>query len=360
MLLGLLLLLFGTWLMPSVDPNAKRDDSEQRLSFPRYPSLDDYKTMKKRRTLPGIPRPVVDAGADSDEPRPPKRDPLLVALPPQGDILVFEVSAFMKRPVGRMLAACLTGENGPTIERDGFDLSSLERVAFGGLLDGSGEIAVVTGDIASGGMPTRLRDVVPRTYGDHASIYEREGDAPGDDGDPRFFATWNNELAIIGDREADITAAVDRLEGRDNTRSTFMPDDAYGELYGRMSANTAMKMLPYSLRQKIPDTDLQVSLHADANQDVLVVADAYGIDENSIDIGKTLAAALGATRFQAAASGDQRLSELLDAFAVDPADDGFQLRAAFTQEMVEEALGECARRAQATDGAGQAAAGSGG
>jgi hypothetical protein len=58
--------------------------------------------MQKRRTLPPLPVSKSDAG---DAPSTPgsKRDPLLVALPPRGDLLVFEVSAFLKSPIGRMM-----------------------------------------------------------------------------------------------------------------------------------------------------------------------------------------------------------------------------------------------------------------
>ncbi len=362
LLLGLLLLVIGAWLMPSIDPSAERRGRERaELQFPRYPDADDYEVMRKRRTLPALPRPETDAGDNSDsDSRPQKRDPLLVALPPRGDLLVFEASAFLKSPIGRMMTECLAEKGDvPTVERDGFDLASFERIAIGNPSDDH-RIIAIAGKVGRDRIPTQHREKPPRPYGDHGQLYGGAGAESG----PEVFAIWNDELTLVSDDEAEIRAAIDRLEGRRQEPSSFPPDSAYGEMYGRLGAEAAMALLPSALRDKLPVGDLQVELHADATQDVLVVADAYGTDPHSIDIGKTLAAALGAQRFQAAAEGDEELSALLDAFSVERAPDGFQLQAAFTQDFVERSLGECATRARrrqhAPDNSPASVAGSGG
>jgi hypothetical protein len=228
----------------------------------------------------------------------------------------------------------------PTLQDDGFDLSSFERVAVGNPSDDH-RLVAISGPIAKGMLPKVHLDQQPKPYGDRATIYTAE-----QHDNREVLAVWNDELMLVSDDLAEIHAAIDRLEGRNQERSTFPPENAYGEMYGRLSAKAALELLPVALQEKIPETDLNVELHADSSRDVLLVADAYGSDPNGIDIGKTLAAALGAQRFAAAAEGDHELSELLDAFSVERSADGFQLQAAFTEDFVANALGQCAQRAR--------------
>lgn len=353
--LGIALLIFGAWLMPSIDPRAGNPsvDSDE-LAFPRWASVEDYERMRTRRTWAVPVAAVPDAGADAGaRPQEQLRDPLLLALPPRADLVVFEASAFLRSPIGRMFAACLDEEgDAPTLEREGFDLHTFERVAIGNPMSDD-RVVVLAGNV-QGRLPKLLDGVEPEAYGEHAQLYRRGG--------PELVVRWNDQLLLVSDSESELLAAIDRLEGRSAERSTFPPDQAYGEVYGRLGAEALRRVLGSELRDRLPQTDLEMEVHADAQRDVLLVADAYG-DANAMDIGKLLAAALGAQRFAAVAEGDDDLAQLLDAFSVEQAEDGFRLQAAFTQSFVAEMLGECATRArQQHEGAegNDGAAGTGG
>lgn len=338
--IALLLFIAAGVIAPSIRPGrASTDQVADEPRFPRYPSAEQYELMQKRRTMDPLPAP-----ADQAEPNTVRRDPLLVALPPSKGFLVFELKAFMDSPVGRMLMACLAEQNDlPTLEDEGFDPKLFDRMAVANLGDGRDGIAVMSGDFSDGRLAPALEDRTQRSYGEHAVIY---GPSESRAGAPHAYAVWNNQLALLGDSEDALIAAIDRLEGRRNEPSWFNSEEAYGDIYGRLPAETAAELLPFNMRDRMADSELDVGLHVDTAQDVLIAVDGYGGDEHTKDIGKMLGALLGAQRFQAAVDGDDKLSELLDLFEVNLYDEGFQLNAAFTREFVARRLGECATRAR--------------
>lgn len=347
LLAALLLLLLGVWVMPSIDTAHQAPESEPKVRFPRYPNSEQVASIRRRRTLvPSAPSSSTDNGSTDRE----RRDPLLVALPPKGDLVVFEIKAFLQSPVGAMLAACLD-DDGRLLSatKRGALLDSVERVAVGG--EGDGEVLVFAGEklTAPEGQPTRA-------YGEHGQLFE---DASPEIEGATFRATWKDELLLMGGSEKALTDALDRLEGRAEQTPSISAWQAYGDLYGRVAASRLAAMFPDDTGAEIAASNLEVVFHVDATADVLLSADAYGSDEQTRSIGRWLAAGLGAQRFKAVAEGDEKLSELLDLFSLETGDDGFQLNAAFSRSFVERTLGQCATRAPKV-AAPQPAAGVGG
>ena len=143
---------------------------------------------------------------------------------------------------------------------------------------------------------------------------------------------------------------MDRIE-----RPEIAEEQSYGDVYGRISS----KMVQEMLREAVPDLSiddqgLQLDFHVDANKDVLLVLDANGGADSTMDLGKTLGAAIGARRVQASIEDDQQLAELLDYFKVDTSYGWFSLNAALPLAFVEDALADCTKRARERRAAKQA------
>jgi hypothetical protein len=358
----LALALFGlvAWMTPRLDGNPYAREAKP-ARFPRYPSRAEYRRMNQRRTLVQPAQP----GAATAEPI--KRDPLLVAMPPDArTLLVLEAKAFLQKPIGRMLVACAKADADiPTLEKDGFDLDKLDRTA---VVDPgeAGEMFMLSGAFAGIDVHKMKRVGDPQPYGRSAQIYapaaaSESSDAPGARAraNDSYVATWNDEIVLIGKQGEAIRAAIDRLEGRAPARAPFDQNEAYGELYGRVTGRFAPRFLPNVVADKLQEAGLDFMFHLDASKDALLVVDASGTPQEARDVGRTLAAALAARRVQAISSGETNLARLLDLYSVRSEHDGFQLEAAFPLELVEEALGKCAKDAAARD-ASSGSAGSAG
>jgi hypothetical protein len=88
-------------------------------------------------------------------------------------------------------------------------------------------------------------------------------------------------------------------------------------------------------------------LHVDATDDLLLVADVRGPDEELLaELGQSIAGALSLGRLQAVREDDRVLADLLDESRVIPSAGSFQLEVALPLATVERQLGECARNAR--------------
>jgi hypothetical protein len=159
-------------------------------------------------------------------------------------------------------------------------------------------------------------------------------------------AIWKGQLALFGDSNA-VHEALARLEGEGPAPAPFPADEAYGEMYGSLSAASLSRLLPEELRERVAGAADRVLLHVDARDDLLLVADVRGQDDETLaDLAQTVAGALSLGRLQAVREDDRLLADLLDESRVIPSQGSFQLEVALPLATVERQLGECARAAQ--------------
>jgi len=295
--------------------------------------------MTTRRTLPPV---EVDASTPAHAV--PHRDPLLAALPPRARaVVVLEAGAFLATPLGHMLLRCLDPAQEAELRNAGADVRRIDRVAFAAMEEDQ-TMMLLSGDFR--GQP-RLGALGPREapYGDKAQLFapdEAATDAGTEPDHAPHGALWNDELWVLSQSEPALRQAVDRLEGRTVAPESFDPNEAYGEVYGRLDARFLRRILPSELLEKLPDDSLEADFHADASEDVVLTVDVSGRPETTRDLGKGLASLLALSRARAVEEGEQRLAELLDVYAVRLDEQGFSLDVAFPQSLVREALGKCA------------------
>jgi hypothetical protein len=312
------------------------------LDFPSSMRERDHARLEARRTL--VPATAAgsaaDGGADLALDDVVKNDPLLVALPRAETVVVLEAKALLGSPAGKLFMDCVSEGELPTLEKDGYSMDSLERGAFA---IGEGEddwVMFATGSIAEQA-PEALaaRELTSASYGKQGQILTRpEGSS--------LVATWNGEMTMVSESRAALEQAIDRLEGRARQDQPAIEESqSYGDIYGRLSSRAVREVLKSAIPDLSLDESLQLDFHVDGDKDVLLVLDANGAPESTLDLGKTLGAAIAARRVQASLEDDQRLAELLDYFKVDAQLGWFSLNAALPLAFVEEALAECTERA---------------
>jgi hypothetical protein len=340
----LALLLFAVVAVLGLDRTEPRARKGAKPVFRHAPTEQERAQMIRRRTLPALP--TESSSEDEHEATATRRDPLLAALPASAEaVLVFEANDFFEMPVGRLLWNCLSKQV-PNGQPSPFAPSRLERIALA--IDGQEPLVIMSGDFK--GLP---RDELEETggYGNHTTFYRPFGSSIHDGGEAireGLPALWNEQMFIHAQREVDLRGAIDRLEGKQLSRPAIDPNEAYGEVYGRMGARTLSKLLPQELRERIEASDTSFNFHLDASGDALLMVDAMGDKETTQDIGRVLAGALSMLRVQAASEGKKALASLLDAHAIRMTDDGFQLEAAFPLDDLQRFLGKCAEEPRAS------------
>ncbi len=361
--LGLAVLALGAaaWLMPSADPAAPRSGEAAGappVKFPDHAAAAEQASMRARRTLP--PQATAPSNgkpaADNDVVGLAKRDPMLVALAPDSELLVFEASAFLKRPVGQMMGACLRAtEIWPGFSASGLDLDRVERVGVGNPWAVE-RLVVIAGDVSHMDPLTMYRVGTAVPYGAHSRIYPplKPDEALTNKWSSPFVGIWNNTLLLASASRHDLEAAIDRLDGRVPSAPAFPPEEAYSELYGRISARGAAEAFSQqaTLTDQLRNSDLRAHFHVNAHDDLAVVVDAHGADAEAQSFARTLAAAFAARRVEAATIGDKRLLRLLDQYSVTPAAQGFRLKAAFPESFLHDILADCARAVTGAAGSG--------
>lgn len=336
------LLALAAFLMH--EPEAPRVQ-RKALDFPRYPRVHEIERRETRKTLAlPAPKPVDDAtaeqpGVQADTP-PSLADPVLVALSSSDEMtIVLEAGTLKDSPIGRMLLACQSPETLAELERfeqrSGFrPLEQLDRIGVAG--DAGQPVIVLSGDF-SGFDPSFIAPDKPVTTVGHARVLER-GDMT--------LAVWNGQLVVMGDPSG-VHSALARLEGEVPAPAPFPSEEAYGEMYGSLSGKSLSRLLPEELRDRVRGAADRVLLHVDATDDLLLVADVRGQDEEKLaDLGQTIAGALSLGRLEAVREDDQLLADLLDESRVIPSPGSFQLEVALPLSSVERHLGECARDAR--------------
>lgn len=332
------LLCLSAFLMSRGD-KPKKPERALRAEFPRFPQPWEEQRNQKRRTL----APPASSAADMDSYRP-KRDPLLVALPyePKTSAVVFEVSALKESPIGQAWLDCMlekqADEKDKKRGRDRFKeefgidlLNDVERVAIS-----SQKVAILS--VAQGAADFSRIGWDKRNFGERAVIYENEEKSA-------VFATWGDELVLVGQSVKEIEASIDRLESKAPAHSPVIPDwSAYGDIYGALSPDELADMLPdeqSDIRDKLRNAVNRVDLHVDTSDDVAIVADVNGDSQDDIrDLAKTMGGALSVARVAAANDGDERLRELLDYATIHPNDGRFSIDVALPLEVLKE-MGPC-------------------
>lgn len=342
--------------MPSADPAlvAPAAAPPRVYAFPDKPSAADQERIKQRRVL--LPKQPTSAGgaggAASAAAAAPARDPLSVALPPASEVVVAELQPLLATPLGRMLEGCFRLE--ADVKESGFSLSDFERIAVVGDSD-ENRLVVFTGNLAR-----TVSDAVkdrkdPVAYGDEGRIYSPTSklSAPLDPAKPAktgkpqplggsaHLGVWRDKLLFMSESRAAIEQAMDRLDGKSSTPS-FPESEAFGLVYGEMTARRLANLMPAPLRANVQDSSLRVRFHVATDEDVLISARAYGA-QDAVAVGKSLASGIIDARARAEAAGHEHLAELLGTFSVGFEPAGFRLRLALPLALFEEAFGECAK-----------------
>lgn len=336
-----LLALSGALMMKPGTPREQR----QELSFPRYPRAEDLERQRQRSTLlvhqptspPPGPRPVLAPEQPDSEPEGVRVDPLHVALAGAPLGLVVETAALEGSRLGRMLLACLTpnlSEHlGELEQKTGLrPLEQLERVALAGDPE---EPVVILGGQVGGFDPSSLGDDVSfQPSGEHALWAEKDNQA---------VALWQDQLLVLG-KPAGVRAVLARLQGETSGGAEGLASEAYGELYGTLTGSSASELLPHALRERFARAAERVTLHVDARDDLLLVADVYGAEQPLLsDLASAIGGAFALGRLHAAREDNPLLADLLDRSRVIPGDGSFQVEMALPLDTIAEQLGECAR-----------------
>jgi hypothetical protein len=347
----LALLLLGAWLSSLAEaPRPTR--VQARVSFPGSLRAPEYERMQARQTLV-VPAVAVAAAATppiAGPPEPPaKRDPFLAALPARADdpVVVFEANALRHSRLGELFLQCALAKDPRTFEKIqrelGIDvLKDVDRVAF------VGESVVVSGFFQRLD-PEQLRKETgawPERVGEAGVVWaESSAPTPG-----RFAAgTWRDQIVILSSDPAVVRLAIDQLEGRVAPPAIELPDDiAYGEAYGIIPGAALRRILHGEqelLADRLAAAARRVELHADAMQDIALVARFQGGDDASAlsDLARAMGGVLAGARLHAQATGDGILADLLDQASVVSGTDSFSVQVALPIERVERWFAGCRR-----------------
>jgi len=351
LLAALGLLVLAGWLM--LEPAAPRL-RRAALEFPRYARPHEVERQQRRSTFV-LPHPrerasrASDAGAppdDSAEPAvavdEPVLDPVHVALAGGEIAFVVETGVLKDSPLGRMLLACLSPENEADLQeleqRTGLrPLEQLERIAVSSDAQGGEPVLILSGDL--GGFD-------PGVLGDDATLEDYGKKTKLAVTSRRALGLWDGRLLVMG-TPSGVRGTLARLEGEAPVPPSDLSSEAYGEVYGSISGRALSRLLPSQLAARASEAAQRVVLHVDATDDLLLVADVYGQDEDKLaDLGVALGGALALGRLQAVEEKEALLSDLLDESRVTPGAGSFQFEMALPLETIERQLGECARQAR--------------
>jgi hypothetical protein len=266
-------------------------------------------------------------------------DPLHVALAGAPLGLVVETAALKDSRLGRMLLACLTPELSEHLteleQKTGLrPLEQLERIGLAG--DGDEPVVILGGQVG-GFDPSALGDGVSfQPHGEHALWAETSG---------RAVAMWQDQLLVLG-RPEGVRAVLARLQGKTSGGALGLGSEAYGELYGTLTGGGASELLPHALRERFARAAERVTLHVDARDDLLLVAEVYGAEPHLLsDLASSIGGAFALGRLHAAREDNPILADLLDQSRVIPGDGSFQVEMALPIDTIAAQLGDCAREA---------------
>ena len=350
-LAAILLLGLGAYFMGRGDEPEKRPEAQQ-VHFPTHLRSEEYQRLAKRRTLrPEIAKALAQAAQPDAEP-PPRRDPMLAALPPAAPgktAVVFEANALRNSPIGELMLDCMRKQHGQNpfdeFQKDTHvdPLVDIDRVAV------TSDGMMVSGNFTNANWDFLFNHKVsPTSYGQSGQIYV----SPSEDSEVGAVGIWNNEMFLTGKDVASVQAAIDRLEGRTPPGPQLISEeDTYGEVYGVISPSDLGAMFGSDnkeLAAKLSEVASEVKLHVDAQSDVAMVADLSGPDAEKVsDLGKSLGGVLSLARLKAQAEGDQDLAQLLDLAEVDPESGSFRAKLALPMSLLEQKLAWCREKSDA-------------
>lgn len=336
LLIAVVLLGLASWFMARGD-KPKRAQRDGEIDFRRFPRDEERLRNERRRTLPPA-RPREDA------PGPQiivKRDPLLVALPTdrKKSTMVFEVAGLRDSPVGKVWLDCLMkreGKRGLDKFQSEFGINpveDVERVAVS-----SAPLMILS--VNSDKLKFDQAGFSKRSFGSRGAIYQKP---PSKD----VFATWGTGLVLTGPDVKAVEEAIQRLESDEPVAPAIPEWSQYGDIYGSISPDELADMLrdeQGELAEKLKKAVERIDVHVDASEDVAIVADVGGPEEQDItDLGKSFGTALSLARIQAQSEDNERLAELLDYAAVHPKDGRFALDVALPFDLLKE-MGPCRKR----------------
>jgi hypothetical protein len=287
--------------------------------------------MEARRTLPPAAAP------DDDSPAP-DRDPFLVSLPrdEHAALLVLEANALRHSRVGELFVDCIFRSP----DRDLFEeirrelgvdpLVDLDRVA---LAPGG---TVLSGFFQDARLGELERDSVVERRGAAGRIYRPRSGS----GEELVLGAWGEHLLAFGTPRF-VEQTIDRLEGRAPDAPQVIPESlAYGEAYGVVPGDGLRALFrgegSQELGLRLAEVASRIELHADAMNDVAIVARVSGPDPSAVqELGKAFGAALAVGRLQARARGDERFAQLLEHARVVQRGDGFSLELALPVDVLE-------------------------
>lgn len=305
-------------------------------TFPRAMRPHETRRLEARRVVvkPATPaQPVARPAPAAPEVR---RDPVLAALPPSRSAMVIEANALRHSRLGELLIGCLEGRRtalDEVRERLGVDLlEDLDRVAF------AGDVTLLSGRFGKARWEEVFSGLESTGYGSDAVIWGGEGH--------EAFGVWRGEMVLVGRDAATVEAAVDRLEGRAPLGAQALDDgEAYGEVYGVFRGEDLTRLAGgegSELARQLAEAAERVSIHVDAMNDVSLVAQVDGADDEGLDaLARSLSGALSAARVKAGMEGEQVLAQLLDYAQVSPTEGAFELDLALPASFLEDQLADC-------------------
>jgi hypothetical protein len=323
------------------------------LQFPRFARPEELERQERRRTF-APQRAASGAAVPAPEPAhpphqpfteplaEPRFDPLQLALGGSELGVVLEARALQESPLGRMLLGCLSPDQTRALteleQKTGLHpLQQIERLAVAG--DGSDQAVLLLGGQFDGFDPGAL---------DAQLQFEPlRGDVRWAESGDRAIAAWKDQLLLLGTAQG-VRTALARLQREPSEAAVGLASEAYGEVYGSLTGQAASRMLPLELRERFARAAERVTLHVDARDDLLLVADVYGEQQEPLrDLASMVGGALALGRLHAVRSENPVLADLLDESRVIPGDGSFQVEMALPLGTLAEQLGECARSARA-------------
>jgi len=318
------------------------------LPFPRHARPEELARQERRRTF--APQQAADAtpradGQQPDEPEPAPRleaaqrfDPLQLAIGGSELGVVLEARALQESPLGRMLLGCLSADQLQALteleQKTGLrPLEQIERVAIAG--DGGDAAVLLLGGQFDGFDPSELDERLKFAPQGDAALWAESGDG--------VIASWKGQLLLLGAAQG-VRAALQRLQQEPSDAAARLASEAYGEVYGSLTGLAASKILPQALRERFARAAGRVTLHVDARDDLLLVAEVYGAQQEPLrDLASMVGGALALGRLQAVRSENPLLADLLDESRVIPGEGSFQVEMALPLVALGDQLGECAR-----------------
>lgn len=329
----------GAWLMAGSEE--EKTKKEKKVSLPRFMTHDERQRNTERQTIPMVAALPVQGAP------PQVRDPVLAAMPTsiKNGAVVLEANAIRNSDLGNLMVECVFTGQGEVLEKmkdAGFDpLNDLDRLAV------ADDAVMLSGDFSKTDFPSLMKVTPKRSFGANSELFSRP---LVDGGQGQQMGVWKGQMVVLGDTEEDVTAVLDRLDGKgDQTAPRVLTDaDAYGEMYGIIKAGPLAAGLAEenpALAQLLEEAASSIKVHADVSHDVGVVAEIVGSDPTKTqDLRKALGTALTLAKLQAEAKGNKSAAEVLGFARVAQAKGdsaNFHLEAGLPYEFLEKQLKKC-------------------